>query len=76
MITIERIIEILGSINEDLNTDDFDADTKLVELGVESLDTFDLFLQIEEDFGVTVSDEEIENLDTIQKIMDKVNQEL
>ncbi|HLU92784.1 MAG TPA: acyl carrier protein [Membranihabitans sp.] len=76
MITTEKITEILGSINEDLPTDEFDPNTKLSDLGVESLDTFDLFLRIEEDYGVGVSDEEIEDLDTIQKIVDKINREL
>jgi len=75
MISHDDIKQLLTSINEDLNVEDLDNVTKLSDQGVESLDTFDLFLRIEEDYGVSISDEEIEDLDTIQKIVDQVNRE-
>lgn len=76
MVTTENIKDILASVNEDIDSHDLDDNGKLSEQGIESLDTFDLFLRVEEDYGVTVSDEEIEELNTIQKIVDHINNNL
>lgn len=75
MITPDDIKQLLVSINDDLNLEDLNATTRLSDQGVESLDTFDLFLRIEEEYGVIATDEQIEDLDTFQKIADHINQE-
>ena len=76
MVTTENIKDILASLNEDIDSHDLDDYGKLSEQGIESLDTFDLFLRVEEDYGVTISDEEIEELNTIQMIVDHINNNL
>lgn len=44
------------------------TDAPLKQMGVQSLDKFNLFLLVEEKFGVQVPDEEFDNLDTITTI--------
>ena len=74
MITKEKVKELIASINKNINADDLKNDVELSDQGVESLDTFDLFLQVEEEYGVEVSDELIMKLNTIEKIVDYVNE--
>jgi len=48
-------------------------ETKIMEdLGADSLDVVELLMAIEENFGVTVPDEDIPGLKTVQDIVDYV----
>ena len=48
-------------------------DTNLVDdLGADSLDVVELIMSIEDEFGVSISDEEAANLVTVQRIVDYV----
>lgn len=61
----EKITEILA---EQLaaDQDSMTNDTKIAEdLGADSLDLVDLLMSIEDEFGVEIPDEEVENLHTI-----------
>ena len=46
----------------------------LKEQGLDSLDTYNLLLSIEETFGVQVPDEDIEDLETIDAVVAYVNE--
>ena len=47
--------------------------TNLVDdLGADSLDVVELIMSIEDEFGVSISDEEAANLVTVQRIVDYV----
>ena len=46
-------------------------DTNLIDdLGADSLDVVELIMNIEDEFGVSISDEEAVNLVTVQKIVE------
>lgn len=61
----EKITEILAeqlAADQDTMTND----TKIAEdLGADSLDLVDLLMSIEDEFGVEIPDEEVENIHTI-----------
>ncbi|WP_417372060.1 acyl carrier protein [Gelidibacter japonicus] len=76
MITTDKVKEIFASINDQIEAADLDDNKNLTDQGLESLDTFDFFLQIEDDFGVKVSDDQMDKLNTIQKIVDYVNENI
>ncbi len=76
MITTDKVKEIFASINDQIDASDLDDNKKLTDQGLESLDTFDFFLQIEDDYGVKVSDDQMDKLNTIQKIVDYVNENI
>lgn len=57
----------------EVSPDTITMDTNLVDdLGADSLDVVELIMSIEDEFGVSISDEEAANLITVQKIVDFV----
>ena len=53
--------------------DTITLDTNLIDdLGADSLDVVELIMSIEDEFGVSISDEDAANLITVQKIVDFV----
>jgi len=67
---VDIIIGEVAAIN-DLNSTDYDTD--LSDLGVDSLDRNSIFLDLEENFNVEFSDDEVDNLNTINKIAVFIN---
>ena len=68
----EQIVEI---ISKQLRAEagQIVPETKIMEdLGADSLDVVELLMAIEENFGVTVPDEDIPGLKTVQDIVDYV----
>ena len=57
----------------EVSPDTITLDTNLIDdLGADSLDVVELIMSIEDEFGVSISDEEAANLVTVQKIVDFV----
>ena len=62
---LEKVKAILAE-QFDVEEDKVTADTDLQEdLGADSLDVVDLLMSIEDEFGVEVPDDEIENIKTV-----------
>ncbi len=74
MLTNDKVKELFASINDRIEVSELDDNKDLTDQGLESLDTFDFFLQIEDDYGVKVSDDQMDKLNTVQKIVDYVNE--
>ena len=69
----EKITEILA---EQLSADQetMTMETKIAEeLGADSLDLVDLLMSIEDEFGVEIPDEEVENLHTIGDVVNYIS---
>ena len=62
------IAKIVENIRPDVQLPATAYFTPLKDLGIDSLDVASIFLAIREDFGVVVPDEEIDALDTIERI--------
>ncbi len=66
------IIEQLG-----LEDDDVTAESSFVEdLGADSLDTVELVMAFEEEFGIEIPDEEAEKILTVQKAVDYIKERM
>lgn len=67
---LEKLKEI---IVEQLSIDNPDAITEEAnfkdDLGVDSLDLFELVMALEEEYGVEIPSEELENIQTVQDVM-------
>ena len=65
----EMLVEKLG-ISEDKIT----LESEIVkDLGADSLDLVEMLLSMEENFGVTISDEETENIKTVKDIVEIID---
>jgi len=76
MITNERLIEILLESGADIDQDDIDVYKTFESIGLDSLDTYNFFTQIDDDLGVEVPDEVFEQLNTIDKVREYLKSKL
>ena len=66
---LEKVKAILAE-QFDVEEDKVTADTDLQEdLGADSLDVVDLLMSIEDEFGLEVPDDEIENIKTVGSLV-------
>mgnify|MGYP003290566769 FL=1 len=60
------LVESLGVAEEKIT-----LESEIIkDLGADSLDLVEMLLSMEENFGVTISDEETENIKTVKDIVD------
>lgn len=73
---LERIMDLLAKqLRIDVNT--LSPDTNIIEdLGADSLDVVEMLMAIEENFGITVSDEEAITLKTLSDVADFIEKKL
>lgn len=68
----EKICELLAD-KFDANAEDMTMDTKIKDdLNADSLDVVELMMDLEENFGITISDEEAANMSTIGDIVNYI----
>ena len=66
----EKVREALAAQFE-IDPEKITMDTNLIDdLGADSLDVVELIMNIEDEFGVSISDEEAANLFTVQRIVE------
>ncbi|MBP3580595.1 MAG: acyl carrier protein [Clostridia bacterium] len=73
---LEKIMDLLAKqLRIDVNT--LSPDTNIIEdLGADSLDVVEMLMAIEENFGISVSDEEAITLKTISDVADFIERKL
>ena len=72
MSTLEKVIELMA---EQLNVpaEKISVEKEIVkELGADSLDVVEMLMNLEEEFSVTVPDEEAVNIKTVQDVVDLI----
>lgn len=72
-VTIANVKDAFKKAKLNLDIDALAADVAFRDQGVDSLDVSNLFLHVEEDFNVIVPDEDIDALNTIEKIVSYIN---
>lgn len=75
-ITIEKLKSIFKKeVDARVDVENMDPDQPIMDQGVDSLDRSSVFLEIEDEFGVNLDDNQIEQLDTLNKILDFIKKE-
>jgi len=70
---IEQHIKEIISKQLGIPLEDVQNEKKFIDdLGGESLDTVELVLTLEDEFGIEVQEEDAEGIDTVQKVIDFV----
>lgn len=67
---LDKVVEIVCN-QLSVNKEDVTPDASFVEdLGADSLDTVELVMALEEEFGLEIPDDEAENITTIKSAVD------
>ena len=67
----KKIVDLVAEVLVDVNKENIRLDSKIVEdLGAESLDIYDMIALLEDEFGMEISDEEVEKIRTVQDVAD------
>lgn len=72
---VKIVMSMLEKNVEDLEMSEDKMGTKLVDLGVDSLDVMLVIMDVGEAAGVAISDDEVEGLDTPEKIVEFILQD-
>jgi len=64
----KEIIQIIHDAQTQIEMSKLSSEVDLREIGADSLDMMNIFLAVQEKFGVEVPDEEIENLTSVADI--------
>lgn len=71
--TEKKVIEILAE-QFGVEKSKITLDTNVaVDLGADSLDLVELLMTLEDEFGVSIPDDEIENVKTVKQIVDYIS---
>ncbi|NTW48870.1 MAG: hypothetical protein HGB19_03895 [Chlorobiales bacterium] len=73
MINAEKIIEIISSTGVVKDMSKFDPKKSFSDNGIDSLDSFTVFLAVEEQLGVKFSDEESVKIKSAAEMVDLLN---
>ena len=72
MSTIDKVIEVVID-KLGVEEDKIVPDASFIDdLGADSLDTVELIMQLEEEFGIEIPDEDAETITTVQKAVDYI----
>ena len=69
-VTQAELISIIEAAGVTADVSKIQGSTKLTEAGIDSLEMMNVFLGVEQRFGVKIPDEEIDALGTIDQIVD------
>ncbi|MGB6065063.1 MAG: acyl carrier protein [Desulfomonilaceae bacterium] len=71
----KRVVELVAEVLVDVNKDNIEMNSKIVEdLGAESLDIYDMIALLEDEFGLEITDEEVEKIHTVQDVADFIRE--
>ncbi len=69
----ERVIGIVAE-QLSIGADEIKNESSFIDdLGADSLDTVELVMALEEEFNIEISDDEAENISTVQSAIDYIN---
>ena len=71
--TVKKIKEIIKKAGSRADIDTLKNDVPLLEQGLDSLDMFEVFLNLEETFNIKIPDEDVDKLRNIDGIVNYVD---
>lgn len=75
-VTTDQILDAIKKTKVIKNVESLKLDVELNEQGVDSLDMSNMLLGIEDTFGIEIPDEDIDDLLTINDILNYVNNKI
>lgn len=69
----KKIIQIISNSNTQIDFNTLTPDADLRDIGADSLDMMNILLAVQEEYGLEIPDEKIEDLSSVSDICDFVN---
>ena len=70
MLTEQNVIDIIGELDINVDKNNITSDTTLKSLGIDSLDIFNLLVELETKTGKKIPDDDVDKLTTINAIVE------
>jgi acyl carrier protein len=71
----KKVVDLISEVLVDVNKENIQPNSKIVEdLGAESLDIYDMIALLEDEFGIEISDEEVEKIQTVKDVADFIKE--
>lgn len=65
----KKVVDLIAEVLVDVNKENIQLNSKIVEdLGAESLDIYDMIALLEDEFGMEITDEEVEKIQTVMDV--------
>jgi acyl carrier protein len=72
--TLEEVKRIFAEeVDATIDVTDMDPTLNISDFGIDSLDRSSIFLALDDAYGVSFTDDDIQELDTLNKIIDFIN---
>ncbi len=68
-ITADKVKNIILSAKLSFDQSKLDNDTTFSDMGIDSLDSFNIFLALEESLGIKIPDEDVDALTTVNDLV-------
>ncbi len=69
---LEHVIQVVGETLDVADGVELTEDTNLKELGADSFDLLELVTALEDEFGLTLDDDDVEKIATIGQVVDAI----
>lgn len=73
MVEVQAVIEVIAKADVLSDMSKFDPDRTFKENGIDSLDVMNVFLAIEEHYGIKFSEQEVEEINSASEIVKSLN---
>ena len=70
--SLEQVIQVVGETLDVADGVELTEDTNLKELGADSFDLLELVTALEDEFGLTLDDDDVEKIATIGQVVDAI----
>ncbi|MBM6551156.1 acyl carrier protein [Marinomonas ostreistagni] len=74
MIKANDLWSLMAQADIDVEASEANTEKTFSELGLDSLDVFNFFVEVDTEYGVVVADDEFEALNTLEKVAQRINQ--
>lgn len=65
----KKVVDLIAEVLVDVNKENIQLNSKIVEdLGAESLDIYDMIALLEDEFGLEITDDEVEKIQTVHDV--------